>query len=283
MLTHTVWSIDPRALLLASLFVADLDQSLALASELAPLEPLEAPTSPSADAQHMELRLKRERRKDPAAKITLAKSASRESYDILQDSLEARGLSFEGGPGQEFAEVTYQNDASWPHRGVSGFVAEEVTLELLHLTDADWSTGRVTQLLVKAASPQVQLLHRQREPDYAWTPIKTVSRRTGPAVVLEVAYQHERKPELEAKAQEWAEMEGVQAVMMVKLEPEEATPKTCPRSGQGLEDYQLRIPWSSFFDKLDDVPPKSVGECFVLDLHSMRRNCQSICRRGARG
>lgn len=44
---------------------------------------------------------------------------------------------------------------------------------------------------------------------------------------------------------------------------------------ENMPDYTVRIPWRSFFDGLDDIPPKAEHGAFVLDLFRLQREVNS--------
>lgn len=66
------------------------------------------------------------------------------------------------------------------------------------------------ELVKNGPSPRQQLQGSNKETDFTWTPAHGLGRRTGPAVVLEAAYQNESVPKLKQEGKAWFEMEGVQ-------------------------------------------------------------------------
>lgn len=155
------------------------------------------------------------------------------------------------------------------------------------------------ELVKNGPSPRQQLQGSNKETDFTWTPAHGLGRRTGPAVVLEAAYQNESVPKLKQEGKAWFEMEGVQVVILIKVQAEHWPPgdkgliraavhqnqgqdyvmTQCGRNSncthENMPDYTVRIPWRSFFDGLDDIPPKAEHGAFVLDLFRLQREVNS--------
>ena len=68
--------------------------------------------------------------------VRLAYRASRKSFEFLDEMTETKGLSFEGGPKEDFASIFYERDPTWPHECIPTLVSKEVILQLSNLAGA---------------------------------------------------------------------------------------------------------------------------------------------------